>query len=126
MPTRRASGDRIRTASLRACPPRGKRLEDPLVAEAPPVGELEARRPFPARLGPKGNLIYKLITTTDHKLIGIMYCVACFVFFFIGGLMALFIRAELGAPGLQFLSNEQYNQLKKNAKHATQIGRAHV
>ena len=25
--------------------------------------------------------------------------------------MALFIRAELTVPGLQFLSNEQYNQL---------------
>ena len=82
-----------------------------MVAEAPPIGELEARRPFPARLGPKGNLIYKLITTTDHKLIGIMYCVACFAFFLIGGLMALFIRTELAVPGLQFLSNEQYNQL---------------
>ena len=75
------------------------------------VEQLEARRPFPARLGPKGSLVYKLITTTDHKLIGIMYCVACFIFFFIGGLMALFIRTELALPGLQFLSNEQFNQL---------------
>ena len=82
-----------------------------MVAEAPPIGELEARRPFPARLGPKGSLVYKLVTTTDHKLIGIMYCVACFIFFFIGGLMALFMRTELAMPGLQFLSNEQFNQL---------------
>ena len=67
-----------------------------MVAEAPPVGELEARRPFPARLGPKGSLIYKLITTTDHKLIGIMYCVACFIFFFIGGLLALLMRNPRG------------------------------
>src|ERR1700752_3707239 len=62
-------------------------------------------------MGPKGNLVYKLVTTTDHKLIGIMYCVACFIFFFIGGLMALFMRTELALPGLQFLSNEQFNQL---------------
>ena len=41
---------------------------------------LEPHRPFPAPVGPKGNLIYKLVTTTDHKLIGIMYCVACFAF----------------------------------------------
>ena len=82
-----------------------------MTAEAPPLGELEAVRPYPARTGPKGNLIYKLITTTDHKLIGIMYCVACFMFFFIGGLLALLMRAELAQPGLQFLSNEQYNQL---------------
>src|SRR3954462_5603687 len=73
--------------------------------------DLEARRTFPARLGPKGNLIYKLVTTTDHKLIGIMYCVACFIFFFIGGFMALLMRTELALPGLQFLSNEQFNQL---------------
>ncbi|HYX98297.1 MAG TPA: cytochrome ubiquinol oxidase subunit I, partial [Mycobacterium sp.] len=56
---------------------------------APPLGGLRAQRPFPARIGPKGTLIYRLITTTDHKLIGIMYVVTCFVFFFIGGLLAL-------------------------------------
>ena len=38
--------------------------------------------------------------------------VTCFAFFYsLAGLMALFMRAELAAPGLQFLSNEQYNQL---------------
>ena len=31
--------------------------------------------------------------------------------FLIGGLMALLMRTELAAPGLQFLSNEQFNQL---------------
>src|ERR1700748_2524707 len=78
---------------------------------APPLGDLRASRPFPPRTGPTGSRIYRLITTTDHKLIGIIYVVACFTFFFVGGLMALLIRAELAAPGLQFLSNEQYNQL---------------
>ncbi len=82
-----------------------------MTAVVPSRGELEATRPFPARTGPKGNLFYKVITTTDHKLIGIMYVVTCFIFFAIAGLMALFIRAELAVPGLQFLSNEQYNQL---------------
>ncbi len=82
-----------------------------MVTEALPIGQLRARRPFPARMASKGNLIYKLVTTTDHKLIGMMYCVACFIFFFLGGLMALFMRAELTVPGMQFLSNEQYNQL---------------
>ena len=82
-----------------------------MTAEAPPLGELEASRPYPARTGPKGNLVYRLITTTDHKMIGIMYVVTCFIFFFIGGLLALLMRTELAAPGLQFLSNEQFNQL---------------
>ena len=82
-----------------------------MAVDTSPLGGLEPRRPFPARLGPKGTLVYKLVTTTDHKLIGIMYVVTCFAFFFTGGLMALLMRAELAAPGLQFLSNEQYNQL---------------
>jgi cytochrome c oxidase subunit 1 len=33
------------------------------------------------------------------------------VFFLVAGLMSLLIRGELSEPGLQFLSNEQYNQL---------------
>ncbi|WP_197420302.1 cbb3-type cytochrome c oxidase subunit I, partial [Mycobacterium sp. NAZ190054] len=82
-----------------------------MVVEAPNLVNLTPKRPFPARLGPKGTLVYRLVTTTDHKLIGIMYCVACFIFFLIGGLMALFMRTELASPGLQFLSNEQFNQL---------------
>jgi cytochrome c oxidase subunit I len=92
-------------------PPPALASGGPFTAEAPPLGGLEARRPFPARLGPNGNLIYKLVTTTDHKTIGIMYVVACFAFFFTGGLMALLMRGELATPGLQFLSNEQFNQL---------------
>jgi cytochrome c oxidase subunit 1 len=82
-----------------------------MIAEAPSITELQARRPFPQRIGPRGQLIYRLVTTTDHKLIGIMYMVTCFGFFFVGGLMALLLRGELARPGLQFLSNEQYNQL---------------
>ncbi|WP_206186582.1 cbb3-type cytochrome c oxidase subunit I, partial [Williamsia sp. 1135] len=57
------------------------------------------------------SFIYKVLTTTDHKMLGIMYLVACFAFFLIGGLMALLMRSELTVPGLQFLSTEQYNQL---------------
>ena len=82
-----------------------------MTAVVPSRGELEVRRPAPPAMGPKGNLLYKIITTTDHKLIGVMYMVACFTFFALAGLMALFMRAELTLPGLQFLSNEQYNQL---------------
>jgi cytochrome c oxidase subunit 1 len=56
-------------------------------------------------------LVYRVIATTDHKLIGILYMVTTFSFFLTGGLMALLMRGELAVPGLQFLSNEQYNQL---------------
>ncbi len=39
------------------------------------------------------------MTTTDHKRIGIMYMVTTFVFFVLGGVEALMIRLQLGAPG---------------------------
>jgi cytochrome c oxidase subunit 1 len=59
----------------------------------------------------KGNKVVGWMTSTDHKVIGNLYMVTSFVFFAIAGLMALVIRAELARPGLQFVSNEQYNQL---------------
>ncbi|MFI7002584.1 cytochrome c oxidase subunit I [Nocardia sp. NPDC050175] len=52
-----------------------------------------------------------MITTTDPKVLGIMYLVTAMTFFFIGGLMALLMRGELARPGMQFLSTEQFNQL---------------
>lgn len=33
--------------------------------------------------------------STDHKVIGIQYLVTTFIFFLIGGLLAMLIRAEL-------------------------------
>src|SRR5688572_13659664 len=68
-------------------------------------------RPSPARVVVKGSRLSNILRTTDHKTIGLMYLVASFVFFIFGGLMAMLIRGELGRPGLQFLSPEQYNQL---------------
>ncbi|UVO11283.1 cytochrome c oxidase subunit I [Mycobacterium sp. SVM_VP21] len=73
--------------------------------------EVVAARPFPPRGKPRGEAIVELLATTDHKVIGQMYVVTAFGFFLTAGLMALLMRAELAAPGLQFLSNEQYNQL---------------
>src|SRR5664280_812540 len=55
--------------------------------------------------------IWKLLTTTDHKTIGLMYLITSLAFFMLGGVLALLMRAELARPGLQFFSNEQYNQL---------------
>ncbi|QFZ21665.1 aa3-type cytochrome oxidase subunit I [Saccharothrix syringae] len=64
-----------------------------------------------ARRASLGSALLRLFRTTDHKLIGLMYLTTAFGFFLAGGLMALLIRGELARPGLQFLSNEQYNQL---------------
>ena len=51
------------------------------------------------------------VTTVDHKKIGIMYMVTAFVFFLVGGIEALLIRIQLGAPDNTFLTPEKYNQL---------------
>jgi len=59
----------------------------------------------------KGKNFVKWITSTDHKTIGYMYLITTFAWFLIGGLLALALRAELSRPGMQFLSNEQYNQI---------------
>ena len=62
-------------------------------------------RPFPARRKSLGAVLYGLVSTTEHKLIGQMYLAASFAFFFSAGIMALLMRTELAMPGLQFLSN---------------------
>ncbi|WP_404313142.1 cytochrome c oxidase subunit I [Agrococcus terreus] len=60
----------------------------------------------------KGNVLVKWITSTDHKTIGYMYLITSFIYFAIGGVMALLIRAQLFAPGLEVVpTEEQYNQL---------------
>ncbi|HEY2283114.1 MAG TPA: cytochrome c oxidase subunit I [Solirubrobacteraceae bacterium] len=51
------------------------------------------------------------ITTTDHKRIGIMYMVTTFVFFCLGGVEALMIRLQLGAPNNTLVTPQVYNQL---------------
>ena len=58
-----------------------------------------------------GAMALEILTTTDHKLLGIMYSVSAFAFFLVGGVMALGIRAELALPGMQFMNLEFYNQL---------------
>ncbi|MGW9450252.1 aa3-type cytochrome oxidase subunit I [Streptomyces sp. NPDC055632] len=65
----------------------------------------------PVRRKSRGKAVVDWLTTTDHKKIGHLYLITSFVFFLLGGLMALVLRAELARPGLQIVSPEQYNQL---------------
>src|SRR3990172_5560582 len=51
------------------------------------------------------------LTTTDHKRIGTLYFWTAFVFFLVGGLEALIIRAQLAQPNGTLVSAETYNQL---------------
>ena len=65
-----------------------------------------------ARVARKGNLFVEWLTTTDHKKIGYLYLWTSFLYFLLGGVMALVIRAQLFAPGLEIVATkEQYNQL---------------
>ncbi|MFC9339114.1 cytochrome c oxidase subunit I [Streptomyces sp. NPDC057020] len=57
-----------------------------------------------------GRVLIDWLTTTDHKKIGHLYLVTAFVFFLVAGLMAMLMRAELARPGLQLLTNQEYNQ----------------
>ena len=58
-----------------------------------------------------GTVVVDWLTTTDHKKIGHLYLLTSFSFFLAAGVLALLLRAELFEPGLQVVSNEQYNQL---------------
>ena len=65
-----------------------------------------------AKVDRKGNVLVSWMTSTDHKVIGYMYLIESFVYFCIGGVMALLIRAQLFMPGLEIVqTKEQYNQL---------------
>jgi cytochrome c oxidase subunit 1 len=56
--------------------------------------------------------VVRWLTTTDHKVIGNLYLMTSFAFFLFGGVLALVIRAELFAPGLQVVDNpSEFNQL---------------
>ncbi|MGH3006961.1 MAG: cytochrome c oxidase subunit I, partial [Gaiellaceae bacterium] len=48
---------------------------------------------------------------TDHKVIGVQYLVTTIFFFVAAGLMAMFMRAELARPGMQFVDTNTFNGL---------------
>jgi len=55
--------------------------------------------------------IKRWLFTTNHKDIGTLYLVFALIMFFVGGAMALVIRAELFVPGLQLVEPDFYNQM---------------
>ncbi|MBF2005449.1 MAG: cytochrome c oxidase subunit I [Chlorogloeopsis fritschii C42_A2020_084] len=50
----------------------------------------------------------------DHKVIGIQYLVTAFLFYLIGGLMAVAMRAELATPDADLLEPNLYNAFMTN------------
>src|SRR5205807_2407036 len=51
------------------------------------------------------------LTTTDHKLIGIMYMTTGILSFVVGGVFALIMRVQLSQPNETVLTADTYNQL---------------
>ena len=64
--------------------------------------------------GPPSGFLRRWLFTTNHKDIGTLYLVFSLVMFFIGGLMALVIRAELFQPGMQLVDPYFFNQMTTN------------
>jgi len=79
-----------------------------LVTERPLAGA-EAHEPHEHHEGPRGILNW--MTSTDHKVIGMNYMMTSLVLFFVAGLMALFIRWQLGSPHGTLLDFQQFNEL---------------
>ena len=55
--------------------------------------------------------IMRWVMTTNHKDIGTLYLLFALVMLFVGGAMALIIRAELFQPGLQFVNPSFFNSM---------------
>ncbi len=51
------------------------------------------------------------LLTTDHKRIAILYLISITLFFFLGGLFAVFIRMELLTPQGDLMQSETYNKM---------------
>jgi cytochrome c oxidase subunit 1 len=59
--------------------------------------------------GPSG--IVNWLTSTDHKVIGKSYMITSLVTFFVAGIMAVVIRAQLLDPHTSLVSYQTYNEL---------------
>jgi cytochrome c oxidase subunit 1 len=59
--------------------------------------------------GPSGILNW--LTSTDHKVIGKSYMITSLVTFFVAGIMAVVIRAQLLDPHTSLVSYQTYNEL---------------
>jgi len=55
--------------------------------------------------------IGRWLFSTNHKDIGTMYLVFALIMFFVGGAMAMVIRAELFQPGLQYVDPQFFNSM---------------
>jgi len=59
----------------------------------------------------KQGKVASWLVTVDHKRIGIMYIATSLVFFALGGILALLMRAQLATPNESFLTKNSYDQV---------------
>jgi len=52
-----------------------------------------------------------LLTTVDHKKIGLLYIVTGFAFFALGGILGGLMRLQLAQPGLDLVTAQLYNRI---------------
>ncbi len=64
-----------------------------------------------AQIARTRSRVWDLMTTVDHKKIGLLYGVSALVFMVVGGLEALLLRTQLARPENDFISAETYNQI---------------
>ena len=65
----------------------------------------------PYRADWKRGRVASWITTVDHKRIGLLYIATSLVFFGLGGILALLMRAQLATPREHFVTKDSYDQL---------------
>ncbi len=65
----------------------------------------------PYRADWKRGRVTSWITTVDHKRIGILYIATSLVFFGLGGILALLMRAQLATPNEHVVTKDSYNEL---------------
>ena len=74
-------------------------------AERPPASIVVSRGP-----------VTSWLTTVDHKRIGILYIVTSLVFFGLGGILALLMRAQLATPNEHFVTQELLQRAVHDAR----------
>ena len=67
--------------------------------------------PYPAKVPWTRGRVVSWLTTTDHKRIGILYISTSLLFFLLGGLLALLMRAQLATPNESFVTKNSYDEL---------------
>jgi len=82
-------------------------IDDPQVVATTPEESEPARPPSSVR----GRGLLGLVTSTDHKVIGLAYIVTALCFFLLGGALASVVRVELYSPGTQVVEPGAYNQV---------------